>query len=173
MLSFQVAGDDSEEGLMTFWLPDTNSVNGVTKEEEEDEEDLMNALSSHLLTTDILPLVLNGEEVSLAHHPTDSTLPVSPIFICSNEEEDSKDDTNETKQVKLLPPDLASCEATVDVVQDLDALLNTVESSEDATASTSGLELPLDSVGSDVLSMASPLSVDLSDGSQVRKEFGI
>jgi hypothetical protein len=83
---------------------------------------LLSSLSSHLLATDILPLVMNvGGEVSLDPHPTDSTLPVSPIFICA-------EDLNGKKSLHdLIPQDLASVDATMDDVQDLDALLAEVD----------------------------------------------
>lgn len=111
---------------------------GNQEDDVEDEEDLMTALTSHLLTTDILPLVVNGDEVSLASHPTDSTLPVSPIFICNNSSSEDKEDDDDDEEATtnstttttsststtndLIPPDLATCEATMDMqVSDLDA----------------------------------------------------
>ena len=69
-----------------FWMPEDQDST------EEDEEDLLSTLScSHLLSaTDILPLVMHGGEVSLDPTPSDSTLPISPIFICTNGTEDTR-----------------------------------------------------------------------------------
>ena len=72
---------------MQFWL--ANQV------EAENEEDLLNTLSPQLLSCDILPLVMNDGEVSLDPHPSESSLPVSPIFL-----------NDLTKKTELLPADL-------------------------------------------------------------------
>ena len=72
---------------MQFWL--ANQV------EAENEEDLLNTLSPQLLSCDILPLVMNDGEVSLDPHPSESSLPVSPIFL-----------NDLTKKAELLPADL-------------------------------------------------------------------
>ena len=72
---------------MQFWL--ANQV------EAENEEDLLNTLSPQLLSCDILPLVMNDGEVSLDPHPSESSLPVSPIFL-----------NDLTKKAEILPTDL-------------------------------------------------------------------
>ena len=86
---------------MAFWLPSSES---------DSDEDLLSSLI--LSQTDILPLVMNDGEVSLDPEPTQSTLPISPIFIA--QENASKQD--------LMPPDLASV--------DLDTLLMPPEVTE-------------------------------------------
>ena len=102
---FQEASNNNNN--VQFWLP----------EQEETEDDLLNTLSpglspTMLLSCDILPLVMNDGEVSLDPEPTQSTLPISPIFIA--QENASKQD--------LMPPDLASV--------DLDTLLMPPEATE-------------------------------------------
>ena len=79
-----------------------------------------------LLSCDILPLVMNDGEVSLDTHPTDSSLPISPIFL--NEVQVIKNHNTSSKNIiagENLPLDLVSVEATVDTstVQDIDAFL--------------------------------------------------
>ena len=81
---------------------------------DENEEDLLKTLSSHLLSpTDILPLVMNDTGVSLDPQPSQSTLPISPIFI-----------SHKRGLQDIMPADLASVMATMEnEVHDLDALL--------------------------------------------------
>ena len=79
-----------------------------------------------LLSCDILPLVMNDGEVSLDPHPTDSSLPISPIFL--NEVQVIKNHNASSKNIiagEDLPLDLVSVEAAVDTstVQDIDAFL--------------------------------------------------
>ena len=75
---------------------------------------------------------MNDGEVSLDPHPTQSTLPVSPIFICSSETEVANNPQQRSQSKKnnhqdhLMPADLALVEATVNEVQDLEALLAAV-----------------------------------------------
>ena len=77
---------------------------------------------------------MNDGEVSLDPHPTQSTLPVSPIFICSSETPEVANNPQQRNQSKknnqqehhLMPADLALVEATVNEVQDLEALLAAV-----------------------------------------------
>ena len=57
---------------------------------------------------------MNDGEVSLDPQPTQSTLPISPIFIASGAGTSASDQENGSKQ-DLMPPDLASV--------DLDTLL--------------------------------------------------
>ena len=65
---------------------------------------------------------MNGGEVSLDPHPSDSSLPISPIFL--NEVQVVKNHTNKNSAGENLPLDLASVEASVDTtVQDIDAFL--------------------------------------------------
>ena len=83
-------------------------------------------MSSHLLSqTDILPLVMNDAcEVSLDPHPTQSMLPISPIFIEADESSIESQHRQTKKSLQdLMPADLAAVEATVNEVQDLDAFL--------------------------------------------------
>ena len=116
---FQEASNNNNN--VQFWLP----------EQEETEDDLLNTLSpglspTMLLSCDILPLVMNDGEVSLDPHPTDSSLPISPIFL--NEVQVIKNHNASSKNIiagEDLPLDLVSVEATVDTstVQDIDAFL--------------------------------------------------
>ena len=113
---FQEASNNNNN--VQFWLP----------EQEETEDDLLNTLSpglspTLLLSCDILPLVMNDGEVSLDPHPSDSSLPISPIFL--NEVQVVKNHiTNKNSAGENLPLDLASVEASVDTtVQDIDAFL--------------------------------------------------
>ena len=96
-----------EADNVAFWLPSSES---------DSDEDLLSSLSSQYLLsqTDILPLVMNDGEVSLDPQPTQSTLPISPIFIASGAGTSASDQENGSKQ-DLMPPDLASV--------DLDTLL--------------------------------------------------
>ena len=66
---------------------------------------------------------MNDGEVSLDPHPTDSSLPISPIFL--NEVQVIKNHTSSKNNGgENLPLDWASVEATVDTtVQDIDAFL--------------------------------------------------
>ena len=97
-----------EADNVAFWLPSSES---------DSDEDLLSSLSSQYLLsqTDILPLVMNDGEVSLDPQPTQSTLPISPIFIASSSARGSASDQENGSKQDLMPPDLASV--------DLDTLL--------------------------------------------------
>ena len=98
---------------VAFWLPSSES---------DSDEDLLSSLSSQYLLsqTDILPLVMNDGEVSLDSQPTQSTLPISPIFIAEANAAASTD--SQAGKHDLMPPDLASV--------DLEALLMPAEVTE-------------------------------------------
>ena len=80
-----------------------------------DENNLLKNLLSPL---DILPLVMNDGEISLDPHPTLSSLPVSPIFICEPEVSADKD--------RYLPEIVPAFQKDNKDKQDLDPFLNEV-----------------------------------------------